>query len=138
MLEQLEDAGAWVNFNQGLDVRFLTKETAMQLNRIKTKMIHFAWDNWEEMTYHCLKRAREWLDKDGRSVRVYVLTNYNTNTSQDLKRIYAIRDIGFDPYVMIYDKPHAPKITRDIQRWCNSKWVYRSCPSFDDYNPTRQ
>lgn len=72
-------------------------------------------------------------EKEMTHVRVYVLTNYNTTTDQDLYRIYTIRDIGFDPYVMIYDKPHAPHITKQIQRWCNAKPAFRVCPDFNDY-----
>lgn len=134
LLNQLMDSKAQVNFNQGLDVRFLTKETADQINQINTSMVHFAWDNYEMATAKHLMNAREWLTKPERNVRVYVLTNYNTTQQQDLFRIEAIRDIGFDPYVMIYDKPHAPKETKRLQRWCNNKWVYRACKSFDEYD----
>ena len=133
LLNQLIESKAKINFNQGLDVRLLTKECAEQINHIKTSMIHFAWDNYEQSTKHCLEKAREWLTKDGYHIRVYVLTNFNTTIEQDLERIYAIRDIGFDPYVMVYDKPHAPKTIKHIQRWCNAKWVFRKCEKFEDY-----
>lgn len=95
-------------------------------------MIHFAWDNYEQATRKCLEHAREWIEKDDRHVRVYVLTNFNTTLEQDLERVQAIRDIGFDPYVMVYDKPHAPKEIRRLQRWCNNKWLFRSC-DFKDF-----
>lgn len=132
LLDQLIQSRAVVNFNQGLDVWLLTRDTAEQINHIKTSMIHFAWDNYEQKTRGCLERAREWLDKDDRHVRVYVLINFNTSLEQDLERVYTIRDIGFDPYVMVYDKPHAPKEIKALQRWCNNKWVFRSC-EFDEY-----
>jgi hypothetical protein len=48
---------------------------------------------------------------------------------------FAVRDMGYDPYVMIYDKPHAPKEIRRLQRWCNNKIIFKSCPKFEDYNP---
>ena len=134
LLDQLIDSKAQVNFNQGLDVRFLTKDTADQINRINTSMVHFAWDNYEMTTMRHLMNAREWLTKPERNVRVYVLTNYNTTQQQDLFRVEAIRDIGFDPYVMIYDKPHAPMETKRLQRWCNNKWIFRACESFDEYD----
>ena len=121
-----------MNFNQGLDVRLLTKDTAEQINRIKTSMIHFAWDNYEFKTRECLERAREWIEKDERHVRVYVLTNFNTTFEQDLERVYTIIGIGFDPYVMVFDKPHAPKEIKHLQRWCNNKWLFRSC-SWEEY-----
>lgn len=138
LLEQLAESGGVVNFNQGLDVRFLTEDTANQINHIKTSMIHFAWDNYEQRTRKCLEHAREWLDKDDYHVRVYVLTNFNTTLEQDLERVYTIRDIGFDPYVMVFDKPHAPQEVRRLQRWCNSKWIFRACEDFKDYAPFKK
>ena len=51
---------------------------------------------------------------------------------QDLERILKIKEIGYDPYVMVYDKPHAPKEIRHLQRWCNNKWIFRSC-DWEDY-----
>lgn len=133
LLEQLSDSKATVNFNQGLDVRLLTKDTAERINKVKTSMVHFAWDNKDEITEKCLEQAREWLDKNGRYVRVYVLTNYNTDIDYDLYRIKRIDEIGFDPYVMIYDKPHAPKEIRRLQRWCNNKFIFRSC-TWEEYS----
>lgn len=133
LLNQLIESGGVVNFNQGLDVRLLTKDTAEQINKIKTSMIHFAWDNPEDITRKALERAREWLDKDDRHVRVYVLTNFSTDIQQDLYRIYVIREIGFDPYVMVYDKPNAPREIRQLQRWCNAKAVFRSC-TWEEYS----
>ena len=132
LLWQLAKSRAIVNFNQGLDVRLLDKQTATILNKVRIKRIHFAWDNYEQATRKKLETARELLRIHGSRVVVYVLTNFNTTIEQDLERIYAIREIGFDPYVMIYDKPNAPKEIIGWQRWCNNKFVYRSC-DFEEY-----
>lgn len=132
LLQQLIDSKARVNFNQGLDVRLLDREAAEQINNIKTKIIHFAWDSYERETLKKLEQAREWLTARSRDVRVYVLTNYNTTLGQDLGRVEVLRDIGFDPYVMIYNKPKAPKETRELQRWCNNKYIFRAC-TFEEY-----
>jgi hypothetical protein len=48
-------------------------------------------------------------------------------------RIYTLRDMGYDPYVMVYDKPNAPREIRRLQRWCNSPMIFRSCPKFENY-----
>lgn len=48
-------------------------------------------------------------------------------------RIYTLRDLGYLPYVMIYQKETAPREIRKLQRWCNSRWIFRSCPNFKDY-----
>ena len=131
--DSLIRSGAYINFEGGLDIRFLTDKGAEQLNRMQTSMIHFAWDNYEFNTYEKLKKFRPMLNKSGRNIRVYVLTNYNTTHEQDLERIYKLKELDYDPYVMIYNKHTAPKITRHLQRWCNNKFVFRSCDNFSDY-----
>ena len=49
----------------------------------------------------------------------------------------ALRDLGYDPYVMIYNKPEAPKEIRYLQRWCNNKLIFKSVAKFEDYDPKR-
>ena len=66
---------------------------------------------------------------------VYCLTNYDTTMEENLYRIYKLRDMGYTPYVMIYDKPSAPKGIRLLQRRCNNKIIFRSVPNFYDYDP---
>ena len=62
---------------------------------------------------------------------VYVLTNFNTSFEQDWYRVKKIQEIGLDPDIRIYRKSTAPRITRDLQRWCNNRFLYRSCEFFD-------
>ena len=45
LLEQLAESGVWVDFTQGLDIRLITPDNVALLNKIKSKMLHFAWDN---------------------------------------------------------------------------------------------
>lgn len=118
----------------GLDIRLLTDKGADQINRMRTSMVHFAWDNYEFKTYEKLKRFRPMFKARGRNLRVYVLTNFATNIDEDLERIYKLKELDYDPYVMIYDKPNAPKKIRELQRWCNNKIIFRSCDNFADYS----
>ena len=135
LLEQLADSGAWVDINQGADARLLTEDNIAALNRIKLKMIHFAWDMMEqsESVLRGLELYSKYGASDERKRRVYVLTNYNTTMEENLYRLYKLREMKFDPYVMIYDKPHAPKDIKRLQRWCNNKFIWRSCEKFEDY-----
>ena len=139
LLGQLADSKAWVDVNQGADARLLTKENIVALNRVKIKMIHFAWDLMEQSD--AVLRGLELYAKYGvleeRRRRVYVLTNYNTNTDEDLYRIYKLREMKYDPYVMVYDKPNAPKEIKRLQRWVNNKFIWRSCERFEDYGVTK-
>lgn len=135
LLQQLIDSKALVNFNQGLDIRFITSANIQLLNRIKVKEIHFAWDNPKDdlapffAKYKLLAKHKP----HGRFGTVYCLTNFGSTLEEDLYRIYTLRSLGYDPYVMIYDKPNAPKVTKDLQRWCNNRFIFRSCENFEDY-----
>lgn len=135
LLGQLADSGAWVDINQGADARLLTEDNIAALNRVKLKMIHFAWDMMEqsESVLRGLELYSKYGALDERKRRVYVLTNYNTTMEENLYRVYKLREMKFDPYVMIYDKPHAPKDIKRMQRWCNNKFIWRSCEKFEDY-----
>ena len=139
LLAQLADSRAWVDMNQGLDARMLTEENIDALNKVKIKRIHFAWDLMER-SEAILKGLDMYLDhgkiKDMSRREVYVLTNFNTSMEENLYRIYTLRDLrgmGYDPYVMVYDKPNAPKEIRRLQRWCNNKRIFKKCPRFEDY-----
>lgn len=133
LFDRLIDTGAWIDFSQGIDARLLTDKGADQLNRMKVKMLHFAWDNYEFSTYEKLKAIRPKLNKRGRELRVYVLTNFNTTHEQDLERVYKLKELDYDPFVMIYDKPKAPRQTRRLQRYVNNKAIFYSTNSFEDY-----
>lgn len=135
LLGQLADSRAWVDINQGADARLLTEDNIAALNRVKLKVIHFAWDMMEqsESVLRGLELYSKYGKLDERKRRVYVLTNYNTTMEENLYRVYKLREMKFDPYVMIYDKPHAPKDIKRLQRWCNNKFIWRSCEKFEDY-----
>lgn len=59
--------------------------------------------------------------------------NHGTTIDQDLERIYTLRAMGYWAYVMVFDKPNASKDHLDMQRWCNNRYVFASCPNFADY-----
>lgn len=136
LLGQLADSGAWVDINQRADARLLTEDNIAALNRIKLKTIHFAWDMMEQSK--AVLRGLELYAKygaiqDHRRRLVYVLTNYGTTMEENLYRIYKLRELDYDPYVMIYDKPYAPKEIKRLQRWCNNRIIFKSCEKFEDY-----
>ena len=141
LLRQLAESKAWVDINQGVDARLLTEKNIEALNRLRIKNIHFAWDLMErsEAILKGLNLYREIGKKTahGACGTVYVLTNFNTTMEENLYRVYTLRDLGFDPYVMIYDKPHAPQEVRLLQRWCNNKKIFKKTSKFEDYDGRR-
>ena len=135
LLQQLAKSRAMVDFSQGLDARLLDDEVIGLINKIRTKRLHFAWDNPRDYhTRDCLENATNKLRIRDPSKRiVYVLTNYWSTLEEDLARVYWLREHRYNPYVMIYDKPHAPKQIRRLQRWCNNRIIFGACKEFDDY-----
>lgn len=139
LIEQLAESRAWVDFSQGLDIRLITPDNVALLNRVRTKAVHFAWDNPREDLTGYFRRFLELTSiKSDRKRRVYVLTNYNSTHMQDLYRVETLRGMGYDPYVMVYDRPSAPPVTRRLQRWVNNKRIFYAVPKFADYMPTRK
>lgn len=127
LMQQLIDSKANVDFTQGLDIRLMTSEKAGLIRQCKVKMLHFAWDNPNDLL--TLEKLKEYCDAFGLTQRkksVYVLTNYNSSHEQDLWRVNVLRELGYTPYVMIYDKFNAPKITRLLQRYVNNRYIFWS------------
>lgn len=134
LLDQLVESKAVVNFNQGLDIRLTNEMVADRLSRMRIKRLHFAWDNPEQDLTPYFKRFTEAYSRKSSSTKVvYVLVNFDSTMEQNLYRIYTLRDLGYDPYVMVYDKPHASKEIKDLQRWVNNRFVFRKCEKFEDY-----
>lgn len=139
LLLQLAESRALVDFSQGLDIRLITRDNVALLNQVRTKTVHFAWDNPDEDLTRYFRQFLEWTSiKNPRLRRVYLLTNYGSTHEQDLYRVETLRQMGFDPYVMIYEKPTAPPITRHLQRWVNNKRLFYAIPSFSDYDPVKK
>ena len=135
--QQLIDSKAWIDFSQGCDIRIMTEEKAEYIKRMKIKQIHFAWDRYQDKDiiipkFKAFKEITEW---DKRKLPVYVLVNFNTTHEQDLERIYTLRELGYWPYVMVYEKDKLPRghITRKLQRWVNMRAVFEMTPRFEDY-----
>lgn len=138
LLQQLIESGARVDFTQGLDIRLITERNAELIKRVKVKNIHFAWDNPKQDLTEDFKRFKELSGiADYRKLGVYVLTNYNSTLEEDLRRVYALRDLGYSPYVMVYDKAHAPRQARLLQRWVNNRIIFKTVPRFEDYDARR-
>lgn len=137
LFQQLIDSQAWVDFSQGLDIRLMTFDRAEMLKRMKIKQVHFAWDNYDDkdMIVPKFEAFREITGWDYRKMSVYVLTGYNTTLKQDLDRVYTLRELGYSPYVMIYDKYKRRKkddLMR-LQRWVNSRVAFAAVKRFEDY-----
>ena len=136
LLGQLIDSKAEVDFNQGLDIRLMTREKAEMISRIKTTQIHFAWDRYEDknLIIPRLELYAECNKVNAHNTIVYTIVNFSTTLEQDLDRIYTLKNLGYWPYVMIYNKEKCARVYRDLARWVNNRFVFAKCERFEDYN----
>lgn len=160
LLQELANSGAAVDFNGGLDVRFMDARMMDAFRKIKVKEYRFAWDDPKERLEDQFRLfARSGL-RGQRRCLVYVLTNYWSSMEEDLRRVYLLRRLGFFPFIMIYDKQKyvdgnghwlpdvAKRYSRDqlrkfkicqhMQRWCSRPYIWGKCPDFSDYEPYKR
>ena len=139
LIEQLIDSGAKVNFSQGLDIRLMTEEKAEMISRIRIDAIHFAWDRYEDKEiilpkFEMFRKISKVRNKD---LQVYVLCGDREKRilDGDMFRIEWLKANGYAPYVMLYDKEHISKHNelRKLQRYVNSRQIFWSIKSFDEY-----
>lgn len=135
--QQLIASRAWIDFSQGCDIRIMTEEKVEMLKQMKIKQVHFAWDKYEDRDsvlpkFKMFKDITGW---DKRKLPVYVLVNFDTTLQQDLERIYTLRELGYWPYVMIYEKEKLPKghVIKRLQRWVNGRAIFEKVNDFNEY-----
>lgn len=137
LFRQLIESKADIDFTQGLDIRLTTPEKVEMLNEMRTRELHFAWDKYEDKDkiVPLFKAFREISTVHQHRLIVYVLCGYDTTIEQDLERIYTLRDIGYAPYVMLYDKEHIKRGSplRKMQRWVNNRTIFWSTERFEEY-----
>lgn len=105
--------------------------------KMKIRMIHFAWDRYEDGKYvkpklEEFKRITNWKKQ---KVSVYVLTNYDTTIDQDIERVMYVRSLGFQPYVMRYNKDQIKRgsMINALARWVNMPAVFWKYNTFEEY-----
>ena len=137
LFRQYLDTGAVIDFTQGLDIRLLNSDDIDDINHMRLRTLHFAWDNPKD---DLEPKFREFAQRFRRKNpgMVYILTNYDSTMEENLYRVYTLRDLGYDPYVMIYNKPSAPVEIRRLQYWVNDKVIFNVVRKFEDFHPEQR
>ena len=128
-----------VNFNQGLDIRLINDYNANLLAHcqfrnwtFKSELLHFAFD--EPKIEDAVRKGVEILKTHGispRKLMFYMLVGFNTTFEEDIYRFNVLRELGLNPFVMIYNNRKDKPLLRHFARWVN-KTVYKKC-SFKNY-----
>ena len=124
----------------GVDIRIMNEEQAFWLNKLPLKKkIHIAWDLPEIDLTDKLKEIVRYINPS--KLMCYVLVGFNSSIQDDLYRIYRLRELGILPFVMPYrdfdNKLAKNQYAMDLARWCNNRYIFKSCPRFRDYVPRK-
>ena len=84
---QYADTKATINFNQGLDIRLITDMDIADINTMRIKSLHFAWDNPKDDLKPKFEKFAKGFKRKSNIGMVYCLTNYNSTMEENLYRI---------------------------------------------------
>jgi len=143
------ERGLMVNFHQGLDIRLINDYKANLLahtlfctHTFQDRRLHFAFD---EIGYEkAVRRGVETLKSHGirpRLLTFYFLCGYNSTFEDDYYRYQVLRELGVDPFCMVYRPPHPKEhdyptplpLLKKFARWVNKPWIRKTTPDFRDY-----
>ena len=103
IFDELEESAVEVDFNQGLDARLMTEETALRLQRLKIPIVRLAYDS--KGIKESLKKTIGLLKDvgiDGRRIVVYCLYGYLDTPDDFIERIRELITWGVVAYPMRY------------------------------------
>lgn len=139
-MEEMTGQNVRVDFNQGLDARFLTKEIAVILSKLKwMKCIRFACDTSSMLPV--IEQAVRYLGEAGvKPYRIFVYALIR-DTDEALGRIKKLDQMGVIPFAQPYrdfsvgSEPSEEQ--KRLARWCNMKAVHRTT-KYEDYSNSKR
>lgn len=131
-LKKLRDSGKRIDFNQGLDIRLITKENAKiikEIPRWQGQRYRFALDH--PALIPIVDKKLEILCAAGftmSSLNWYVLIGFDTTPKEDMQRVNFLKEQHCNIYIMPYKS--TPYI-RKFKRWVNG--YFYKYETFHDY-----
>lgn len=141
-IEKIVSMGVRVDFNQGLDARLVTDDIAQLLARVKwMNCIRFGCDTPGQIA-EC-ERATALIDKYGYKGEYFFYCILMNDFKEGFNRVNHWRKRGrrFLPHAQPYrdlNNPRQiiPQWQKDLARWVDNKWIFRSC-EFKDFTPRK-
>jgi hypothetical protein len=120
ILNEVQELGLQVDFNQGLDARLITDEVAKTLSNLRIeRMIRLSYDYLAMEPY--VKKAIKLLKSkgiSGRNILVYSLYNFTDSPDDFYKRMCDVLKWG----AVCYPQRYEPNQTLFKNRFVSSKW----------------
>lgn len=132
-LKKLIDSRVRVDFNQGLDIRLITKKNARLLSKIprwKGLRLRFAFD--DPNLKKTIEKKLIILNNAGISngvLQFYMLIGFNTNHQENMMRLDFLKKKKIAAFVMPFDKTDLYQ--KSFTRWVN-RYFYKY-QNFQDY-----
>ncbi len=136
-LEQIDRMGGqlvWVDFNQGLDARLITPETAKLLAQLHwIRFIRLSCDTSAMLSV--IRQATAYLREAGAAPSrfwSYVLVR---NVAEAHRIVVALQDMGVTPFAQPYRDYNGGEPTAEqmaFARWVDQKTIFRAC-SWEEY-----
>lgn len=141
-IEKIVRMGLRVDFNQGLDARLVTDETAKLLAQVKwLKHIRFGCDTQAQIA-EC-ERATALIDKYGYKGEYFFYCILLNDFEESFSRVNHWKQKGrrFLPYCQPYRDLHNPNQSipqwqKDLAGWADKRWIFLSC-EFKDFIPRK-
>lgn len=137
-LRQIEDMGGkqvWVDFNQGLDARLITKDVAKLLARLRwIKFIRVSCDT--EQMIPIVREAVENMKAAGIAKSKFWSYVLVQDVDAAYRVVMELREMGVNPFAQPYrdyDGGEPSKEQKDFARWVNNKAVFKTC-DWSEYN----
>jgi hypothetical protein len=104
IMGELDELGLEVDFNQGLDSRFLDEQVAHRLAKLKLRFVRLAYDQASnrKVVREAIK-ALKLAGFRGRRISVYCLYNFSDGPDDFLSRVRDLLDWGVVAYPMRYE-----------------------------------
>jgi len=125
-LKKLLDSGVKIDFNQGLDIRLITKRNAQILSKIprwKGLRLRFAFDDIH--LKNIIEKKLDILNEVGlsnSSLQFYMLIGFNTDHQDNMMRLNFLKNKGIAVFVMSFNK--MDPYQKNFMRWVN-RYFYK-------------
>lgn len=122
-----------IDYNQGLDIRYLNRRVIEILNETKIRGgVRFAFDfpALEETVRQKVALLRQYYNR--KYIFFYVLVGFNSTFEQDLHRLNVLRELDCRAYVMRHENTPKQRIYNELASWANTMWAFAKY-SFSEY-----
>lgn len=115
-----------VDFNQGLDIRLVTREIASRISKLKLiNTLKFAFDDesYEDSVINGVRYLRECNVNLRHKTLFYVYVNDDSDYDSAVRRCRLLKALGTTPYIMLNKDVEHTKRMKQLKRWCRP-WIF--------------